>query len=177
MSKNKASQKSKFEMLNQKSVMKFSLLFILSIFLFSCQQKENKKPVYNSDSIPVKKNPEEKKEEENKQDGDTIHMNFMNEKAVFVADGSLDSIHPRIYVKFKNENPGELNAKIITPTGKGNIRFNQILFPDQTSDGPFGMDLNISLKQKGNYILVIGHSQMAENPYFGKFRVDLKNRN
>lgn len=158
--------------------MKFSSLFILAIFFFSCEQKENKKvTVYSSDSIFTKQNIEEKKEEANKQKGDTIFMNFMNEKGFFVAEASLDSIHPRIYVKFKNENSGKLNARIIPTTGKGNIRFNQIIFPDQTSDGPFGMDLKISLIQKGNHILVIGHSLMADNPYYGRFKVELENKN
>lgn len=156
--------------------MKFSFLFILSIFIFSCEQKGNKKgTVYPSDSVSTEKNTAAKKEEGNKQDGDTIHLNFRNEKGFFVAEGSLDSIHPKIYVTFKNENSGELNAKITTTTGKGNIRFNQIIFPDQTSDGPFGMDLKIPLPQKGNHVIVIGHSQMAENPYFGRFRLELTN--
>lgn len=101
-------------------------------------------------------------------------MNFKNKNDLFVAEGMLDSIHSRIYVKFKNEDLAQLNANIIPATGKGNIRFNQIIFPDKTSDGPFGIDLKISLKQKGDYIIVIGHSLMADNPYLGKFKVQLK---
>ncbi|MEO8255697.1 MAG: hypothetical protein ABI554_15060, partial [Flavobacterium sp.] len=152
-------------------MMKNILIPLLSIFFFSCQQKETKNTsVAISDSITVKENKQEnKQQEENKQIGDTIFMRSKNEEGLFIAEGLLDSIHPRIYVKFKNEDLSELNAKIIPTTGKGNIRFNQIIFPDKTSDGPFGMDLKISLKQKGNYILVIGHSQMADNPFWGKF--------
>ena len=158
--------------------MKKFLMLLLTIFLFSCQQKETKEsPIETSDSIVVNQNKEEKKpiQEENKQIGDTIFMNFRNEKDLFVAEGSLDSIHSKVYVKFKNENLGELKAKIIPATGKGNIRFNQIIFPDKSSDGPFGMDLKIDLKQKGDHILVIGHSLMADEPYFGKFKVELDN--
>jgi hypothetical protein len=95
---------------------------------------------------------------------------------VFIAEGSLDSIHSKVYVKFKTEDLGELNGKIVTTTGKGNIRFNQIIFPDKSADGPFGMDLKIPLKQKGNYIIIIGHSLMADSPYFGKFKVQLENK-
>jgi hypothetical protein len=150
-----------------------NLLFILiSIFFFSCQQKENKNA-----SVPVLKPiPTKKHSEENKQFGDTILMKYRNEKHLFTAEGSIDSIHSRIYVKFKNEDSGELKAKIITTTGKGNIRFNQIIFPDKTSDGPFGIDLKIQLKQKGNHILVIGHSLMADNPFLGKFKVELNKK-
>jgi hypothetical protein len=38
------------------------------------------------------------------------------------------------------------------------------------------MNLKIPLKQKGDYILVIGHSLMADNPYWGKFKVQLDNK-
>jgi hypothetical protein len=154
--------------------MKNILFLLMSIFFFSCQQKENKNASVNaSEPILRKKNKEEKKEE-NKQIGDTIFMNYKNQKHSFTAEGFLDSIDSRIYVKFKNEDSGELEAKIVPTTGKGNIRFNQIIFPDKTSDGPFGMDLKIHLDQKGNYILVIGHSLMADNPFSGKFNVQLE---
>ena len=157
--------------------MKFFILFILFIFFFSCQQKENQKaPVHSLDPIVKEKNTEPKSKEENKQTGDTILMNFRNEEGLFIAEGALDSIHPRIYFKFNNEKSGELKARIIPTTGKGNIRFNQIIFPDKTSDGPFGMDLKIPVKQKGDYILVIGHSLMADNPFWGKFEVQLENK-
>lgn len=156
--------------------MKNYLILLLSILVFSCQQKETKKTaVETSDTIFTKKNKEEKKEE-NKQINDTIFMRFANEKGLYTAEGSLDSIHSKVYVKFKNEDLGELNAKIIPSTGKGNIRFNQIIFPDKSSDGPFGMDLKIQLKQKGNHVLVIGHSLMADNPFWGKFEVQLENK-
>lgn len=162
--------------LTKNTVMKFTVLFILSIFFFSCQQKEIKQaPVQASESIAKEKNTASKSKE-NRQTGDTIFMNFKNEKGFLIAEGSLDSIHSKVYVKFKNENAGELKAKIIPTTGKGNIRFNQIIFPDNTSDGPFGMDLKIPLRQKGNYILVVGHSLMADNPYLGKFELQLENK-
>ncbi|KQO28636.1 hypothetical protein ASF10_22685 [Flavobacterium sp. Leaf82] len=154
--------------------MKNFCMLLLSIFFFSCQQKEIKKnPVPVSDSVSVI---EKENIEKNKQIGDTIVLNFKNEKGLYVAEGSLDSIHPRVYLKFKNEDSGEINAKILPSTGKGNIRFNQIIFPDQSSDGPFGMDLKINLTQKGNHILVIGHSQMADNPFWGKFNVELEQK-
>ena len=150
-----------------------NLLFILiSIFFFSCQQKENK----NAAVKVLKPVLAKKNREENKQIGDTIFMKYRNEKHLFTAEGSIDSIHSKIYVKFKNEDSGELKANIIPTTGKRNIRFNQIIFPDKTSDGPFGMDLKIQLDQKGNHILVIGHSLMADNPFSGKLKVQVENK-
>ncbi|MFH6990989.1 hypothetical protein [Flavobacterium sp. FlaQc-48] len=156
--------------------MKFLLILLTSIFFSSCQQKENKNTtVYASDTISPKKSIEKHKQKrDNKQIGDTIMMNFSNKKGFFTAEGSLDSIHSKVYIKFKNEDPGELKATIVPATGKGNIRFNQIIFPDKSSDGPFGMDLKIPLTQKGNYIIVVGHSLMADNPFWGKFSVQLE---
>lgn len=157
--------------------MKFSVLILISTLFFSCQQKEIKQaPAVTSEPIAKEKNIESKSKEENRQIGDTIFMNFRNEKGFFIGKGSLDSIHSKVYIKFKNENTDELKAQIIPATGRGNIRFNQIIFPDNTSDGPFGMDLKIPLRQKGNYILVVGHSLMADNPYFGKFELQLENK-
>ena len=152
--------------------MKFLLMLSLSIFFFSCQEQENKNPsVYSPDPVQTKK-----KKEENKQIGDTIHMNYIDDQGLYTAEGLIDSIRPRIYIKFKSNDLGELKGKIIPTTGKGNIRFNQIIFPDETSDGPFGMDLKIQLTQKGNYIIVIGHSLMADNLFWGKFKVQLENK-
>lgn len=150
--------------------MKNWFLFLISVFLFSCQQKENKNPATESPTPVVQK----EKKQENEQIGDTIAMNFKNKENVFSAEGRLDSLNSKIYVQFKNDDLGELNAQIIPDAGKGNIRFNQIIFPDKTSDGPFGMDLKMPLKQKGNHILIIGHSLMADNPYYGHFKVQLK---
>lgn len=152
--------------------MKNYLILLISIFV-SCQQKKSNNVTVNlSDSIIIKKN-----KEVNKQIGDTVFMNFKNKKGFFIAEAIIDSIHPRVYLKFKNEDPGELNAEIVPSTSQGNIRFNQIIFPDKSSDGPFGMNLKIALAQKGNTILVIGHSLMADNPYWGKFRVELEHKN
>lgn len=157
--------------------MKHFLMILPAVFFFSCQKKDNNETIPVSNPIPIEKvKKDEIETQENKQIGDTIFMSLMDEKGLLTAEGVLDSIHPRAYVKFKNENIGQLKAAIIPTTGKGNIRFNQVIFPDETSDGPFGMDLEIKLEQKGNYVLVIGHSQMADNPFWGKFKVNLENK-
>lgn len=150
----------------------FSILLI-SLFFLSCQQKENKQTANKSLDVNHIGKKIEQQKEQNKQIDDTIAMNFKNQEGFYIAEGSIDSIDSRVYLKFNNEIFKQLDAKIVPTTGKGNIRFNQIIFPDKTSDGPFGMDLKIDLKQKGNYIIVIGHSLMADNPFYGKFKVQL----
>ena len=156
--------------------MKNIVLLLVSISLFSCQQKEKMDAVVETSESDTTSIITKKNTEENKQIGDTILMKYKNDEGFYTAEGILDSVHPRVYVKFNNENPGELKARIIPTPGKGNIRFNQIIFPDASSDGPFGMDLKMPLTQTGNHIVVIGHSQMADYPYWGKFEVELENK-
>lgn len=153
--------------------MKSILLIIICFIAYSCQKKEIKNPSSETKEVITYKKTEEHK---NKQVNDTILMNFKNEKDTYTAEGTIDSIQNKIYLKFKNEFPAKLSAKITPSANKAtaNIRFNQIIFPDKTADGPFGTELKTNIKQSGSYILVIGHSQMAENPYIGKLKVELQ---
>ena len=64
---------------------------------------------------------------------------------------------------FKN-----LNAEIASEK-PGNIRINQIIMPDNTSDGPFGKDLAYKLDQQGTYKLIIGESLMQGDPFEGDY--------
>ncbi|MDP5199867.1 hypothetical protein [Flavobacterium sp. DG2-3] len=153
-------------------------ILLLCVFCFSCGKKENSIDTTSTETIQDTTQQMEVADKEpvienNLQTGDTIVMNVKNEKGLYTAEGTLNSATSKVYIKFKNENSANLKAKIILPEG-GNIRFNQIIAPDKSSDGPFGMDLEKKLEQKGDYILVIGHSQMAENPYVGKFGVQLE---
>ncbi|WP_136152159.1 hypothetical protein [Flavobacterium sangjuense] len=102
-------------------------------------------------------------------------MVVKDKKGSYTAIGTIDSIHPRIYIKFTNKTTGSLHAMVKPlPLGsEGNIRFNQILFPNKMADGPFGHDLFIKLKQTGEHTLIIGHSLMAENPHSGRFMVEV----
>jgi hypothetical protein len=145
-------------------------VFLLSVCLFSCQQKGQKKAALITSYTHVVK----ETTAANKQNGDTIHLDLLAEKGLAIAEASIDSLHSRTYVQFNMEASVLLKARIVPTTGKGNIRFNQILFPDKTSDGPFGTDLDIHLKQKGSYVLVIGRSLMADNPFSGDFKVLLE---
>lgn len=156
--------------------MKKYLLLSLSIFIFSCQQKGNKNSVSNTSEEKVSNSDESvavQHTEKNEQIGDTLYMKYGSKEGIFVAESSLDSIHSKIYVKFDNQKEGKITATLLPTTGKGNIRFSQIIFPDKTANGPFGKDLEVDLKQKGTYILVVGHSLMADNPFLGNFKIQL----
>ena len=154
---------------------KYCIAILAAFLVFSCNQRENVKiiPVNSTDTIVTEKDSIANKDV-NAQLYDTISMLVPDAKEYYSAFGEIDSIHPRIYVKFTNESAGKVHAVVTPISGDGNIRFNQILYPDKTADGPFGKELELELKQTGGHTLIIGHSLMAENPYSGKFKVELR---
>lgn len=153
----------------------YLIIIVLSIVIFSCKHKEDTKviPVDRTDTIVTEKQ-KAKDTLLNQQTRDTIRMIVHDTNGNYSAIGTIDSIHSKIYVKFSNKISGNLKGKIITMNGDGNIRFNQILFPDKTADGPFGKELILKLRQIGEYTLIVGHSQMADGQYQGKFKVEVE---
>lgn len=65
-------------------------------------------------------------------------------------------------------------VKIITDDELANIRINQVITPDQQSDGPFGKEIEFPLYQGGTYQIVIAESLMQGNPFHGKFKVEIE---
>lgn len=147
--------------------MKKFVVLLASIAAISCQEKKNnpEPTATSSETTAVVK------DTTNTQIGDTIYLKYKNDKGIFFVESALDSIPSKVYLKFNNETAKNLKAEIIPSTGKGNIRFNQIIFPDNSADGPFGQQLNVALTQKGTYILTVGQSLMADAPLIGKFKV------
>lgn len=155
--------------------MKKILIIITIAILYACKQREDNKtiPVNMSDTI-ITENEKAATRHLNEQIADTINMLVHDDKGDYSATGQIDSLHPKIYVKFINPTPGNLKATIKTMQGDGNVRFNQIIFPDKASDGPFGKELKYELKTVGAHQLIIGHSLMAEGQYEGKFKVEIQ---
>ncbi len=155
--------------------MKTLLAIVALIFVFSCTPKENDKVALgNSIDIIAKPKKIAENKERNIQLNDTIKMLVEDGTGIYRAYGTIDSIHRRIYVIFTNKASGDLYAIVTPEKEQANLRFNQILFPDKTADGPFGKDIAVKINQIGEHTLIIGHSQMAENPYQGKFKIDLQ---
>lgn len=78
------------------------------------------------------------------------------------------SAEEQIIVKLINYNHPKLKS-FIKPEQAMNIRFNQIRMPDNTFDGPFGLELEYETKQKGEYWLVVSRNLMASGSPVGKF--------
>jgi hypothetical protein len=54
----------------------------------------------------------------------------------------------------------------LTESG-ANLRLAQIVMPDGTMDGPFGVDTTLNLAQKGGYELRFHENQMSGDPWSG----------
>ena len=65
-------------------------------------------------------------------------------------------------------------VKITTENDLANLRLNQIILPDQQTDGPFGKETEFPLYQGGTYQLVFAESLMQGNPFQGKFKVEIE---
>lgn len=150
--------------------MKNYLIIVLAFLTFSCQKKEDKSVPVSNDTLAETT----KSVETNTKEGDTILLKSKDKNGLFSAEGSFDSIHTKLYLQFENDKISNLKAKITPTSGKGNIRFNQIIYPDNTMDGPYGNTISLELKQTGIYTLVIGRSLMADAPFMGGFKVEVE---
>lgn len=144
------------------------LLFLsfIAIILFSCNNpKTTSEPTDSSaDSIiePIEPDvfdPIPSKAIELKSEWDSIKLHKIGKESDTI------TFNPGTY---KN-----LNAEV-NGVPAGNIRFNQIIMPDKSSDGPFGKDLNYLLDQSGEYKLIIGESQMQGDPFEGDYILKFK---
>ena len=164
--------------------MKNTLVLIACITIVSCSNNSSKSPVAEgrADSIT------QDRIERHSEDTATAPLKTA-ESGALQTDSVLnlnlpqngDSLKVRILKRsapitcnFQVRDNGTLTARIITPGGRGNIRFNQIFMPDKSADGPFDKNLNYDIKKTGLYKLIIGADLMAENPYNGEFTLELK---
>ena len=79
-----------------------------------------------------------------------------------------------VVFSFDVPEPGKLQATVKPDQKNGNVRIAQIFMPDNTADGPFGMEMSYDLKQAGKYRLVISENQMAGDPYNGPFTLTIQ---
>ena len=67
--------------------------------------------------------------------------------------------------------PAKLSGKVSSADSLANIRFSQIILPDNTADGPFGPEISYDLKQLGTYQLIVNENMMAGDPWSGEFTI------
>lgn len=116
------------------------------------------------DSIPATQLPELK---------DTIiNISFIDGREQTVR-GRLGRKGPSIICNFEITKPATIIAGIVPDKIDCNIRFNQVVMPDNQTDGPFGREINYKLPKKGKYQLIIGHNLMAGDPEACDFTLKL----
>ena len=67
-----------------------------------------------------------------------------------------------------------LVAHLSLPEGERNLRFNQVILPDSTMDGPFGEEVQYAIHEAGSYTLIIGKDNMADGQVEGPLLVDIR---
>ncbi len=144
----------------------FSLLLFCSLVLTGCGQDTAvllESPDTNSGATQVT-GKEFSVFEENISDDDIVFSH---------ASGATDSLY------FTQETTtGALDMQILFPDGdEGNYRLSQIIMPDASSDGPFGLMLNnYPLSQSGNYQLIFSENSMVWEPFSGNIEIQLSRR-
>ncbi|MDM1521766.1 hypothetical protein NZD85_10700 [Empedobacter stercoris] len=75
---------------------------------------------------------------------------------------------------FRNDSSQSVFIQIIPQNNQANIRINQIISPNNESDGPFGKEINYDLTEKGLYQIRIGESLMQGDPFEGNYTLKLQ---
>ncbi len=75
---------------------------------------------------------------------------------------------------FRNDSSTSVSIQIIPQNRLTNVRINQIISPNNETDGPFGKELNYELTEKGLYQIRIGESLMQGDPFEGKYTLKLQ---
>lgn len=120
--------------------------------------EEEPKSNINFDSLAVKSK-------------DILPLNSENKKVVAFGEKKEGE---KFILSFEVTTQTKAFIKLSTANDLANLRINQIIMPDQKSEGPFGKDAEFPLYQGGTYQIVIAESLMQGNPYQGKFKVEIE---
>jgi hypothetical protein len=149
------------------------LAILLLLFTFLNCKSSDKKVKLNQDQITSN----DTIVTTSKYDSLTITTNdilpFSNKVSKIVAFGIKKEGEP-FTLNFDVTTQTKAFIKIITENPTANIRVNQIIYPDQKSDGPFGKDVEFPLYQGGMYKIVIDESLMQGNPFNGNFKIEIE---
>ena len=74
----------------------------------------------------------------------------------------------------KNVTKTTISAKINNVEKDRNLRINQIILPDGSSDAPFSKEMKYAKKKNGTYKIVIGKNLMAEGKLVGNVSVSVE---
>ena len=152
--------------------MRFLAVLLLSFIFFNCNSNE-KKTQADQDQITLN----DTIAPASKYDSLAIENNeilpFSSKVNKIIAFGTKKEGEPFAF-NFDVTTQTKAFIKIITEDPTANIRVNQVILPDQESDGPFGKDVEFPLYQGGMYKVIIGESLMQGNPFNGNFKIEIE---
>lgn len=108
------------------------------------------------------------------EDSTSISRTFSADRLPLIIDETFSYHGQELLLKIQDFKRGKITGTIEPADKEMNIRFNQLRYPDETWDGPFGRDINLPVTGKGELWLRIGRSNMASGKDTGSFRVHLK---
>jgi hypothetical protein len=175
--------------------MKFRIVFISTFLLlnFSCKNtpetpvakpQDFDRKAY-SDSLKIIENQTIKKDslveikpgslanqtENTSEKTDTIFFKIHNGK---VKIDTVKKPKQRVVFQFDSDTANGFSAKISTRDSVANLRISQIIDSKGNSDGPFGREIDYKILEKGIHQIIVSESQMAGEPWGGKFTFELK---
>ena len=103
-----------------------------------------------------------------------IHLAFAPDSISLTARGSINSKSSPVICYIEIPEKCNLQATIIPDDNKLNVRFSQIIMPDNSSDGPFSRQLKYRIKQRGRYKFIISPNNMAEGKRNGNFLLRMR---
>ncbi len=77
-------------------------------------------------------------------------------------------------IVIKNVTKSTIYAKINTVEKDRNLRINQIILPDGSSEGPFSKEMKFTKRINGTYKIVIGKNLMSDGKLVGNISVSIK---
>jgi len=158
-----------------------SIILIISFFIFSCGQKENKTPetgtTTENKKQPAANTTEQAKENEASENPETekrekpkdIRVEFSVGSTQVTLNGNIKGFGQNIPYVLEVSKGQKLNASVKPKTGEGNIRIGQIIDPSGKADGPFGDQMTYKLNQSGDWILIINENMMSGEPWTGEY--------
>lgn len=102
---------------------------------------------------------------------DTIQVKITSGKAKI---DTAKTAGQRLVFVFNSDTANKLLLKITPKDSVANLRINQIIDSKNNSDGPFGQELEYVIKEKGTQKIIVSESQMAGEPWAGKFTFEVK---
>lgn len=92
----------------------------------------------------------------------------------FTIGENLTEENQQFIIIIKNVTKPTIFAKINTVEKGRNLRINQIILPDGSTDGPFSKEMKYAKKKSGTYKIVIGKNSMTEGKFAGNISVTVE---